>query len=168
MKDNLKVLHVIINHRTENQDDGKTLHFVPRVVCDGCEAVITDLRYKCVQCPDFDLCVKCESQGLHPEHIMLRFSMNQYEVPRGTGKMLHNFFRGLRKSGHYGSKHHQKDKERHCKKEAWHRQEKEQPRGGGCPFSGGAAKEGEVPWENLQEVARPYVYDFILYLNVPN
>ena len=29
-------------------------------------------RYKCIQCPDFDLCATCESKGLHPDHCMIR------------------------------------------------------------------------------------------------
>lgn len=156
MKDDLKVLYVGVKSQRPEIDDDETPRAIPSVICDGCETVITDLRYKCIQCPDFDLCVKCESQGLHPEHIMLRFFMEQYEMPRSTGKMLHNFFRGLRKSGHYASKHqHKQDKERRHKKDAWCRQER--PQGGGCPFSA-AAKEGEAPWEGIQEMARPYVY----------
>lgn len=157
MKDNLKVLYIIANpRRMEANDDDEVPRFAPRVICDGCETIISGLRYKCVQCPDFDLCVKCESQGLHPEHVMLRFSMSQYEMPRGTGKMLHNFFKGLRKSGHYAPKHHQKDKERRCKREGWYRQE-QAPRDEHCSFSG-AAKENEASWDGLQEIARPYVY----------
>lgn len=155
MKDNLKVLHVNANlQRTEIEDDGEALRFLPQVICDGCETIITDLRYKCIQCPDFDLCVKCETQGLHPEHVMLRFSMNQYEIPRGTGKMLHNFFRGLRKSGYQSGRHHHKEnKERRgkCQQEQTRR-----PTEGGCPFSS-RTKEDEIPWQGLQEMARPYV-----------
>lgn len=153
MKDNLKILYVTINPSRTETDDDETPRLLPQVLCDGCEVVITDLRYKCIQCPDFDLCLKCESQGLHPEHIMLRFNINQYEMPRGTRKMLHNFFRNLRKSNHHASKHHHKDKERRWKKDAWYRR----PHEGGCPFTS-TAKEDDVPWEGLQKIARPYVY----------
>lgn len=158
MKENLKVLYVTVKPTSGENEDGESPRLLPHIVCDGCESVITDLRYKCIQCPDFDLCVNCDSKGLHPEHIMLRYSMNQYEMPRGTGKMLHNFIRGLKKSGQYASKHHHhKDKERRCKKDAWYHQEHpRRPRENACPFSA-TAKEKEAPWEGIQQMARPYV-----------
>jgi len=31
-----------------------------KVRCDYCKQEITNLRYKCLQCPDYDLCEKCE------------------------------------------------------------------------------------------------------------
>ena len=42
------------------------------VTCDGCQEQVKGFRYKCFQCPDFDLCGKCESSGIHPGHSMLR------------------------------------------------------------------------------------------------
>ena len=42
------------------------------VTCDGCQGQVRGFRYKCFQCPDFDLCGKCESSGIHPGHSMLR------------------------------------------------------------------------------------------------
>lgn len=42
------------------------------VTCDGCEKGVYGFRYKCIQCPDYDLCMDCEAQSLHPEHCMLR------------------------------------------------------------------------------------------------
>lgn len=41
--------------------------------CDGCfKKPIVGFRYKCVQCPDYDLCENCEAKHVHPEHMMLR------------------------------------------------------------------------------------------------
>lgn len=42
------------------------------VVCDGCDHSIFGTRFKCVVCPDYDLCMKCERKGLHNEHEMIR------------------------------------------------------------------------------------------------
>ncbi|KAJ2947729.1 hypothetical protein O0L34_g9505 [Tuta absoluta] len=42
------------------------------VVCDGCDSPVVGFRYKCASCIDYDLCAKCEGNGLHPEHCMVR------------------------------------------------------------------------------------------------
>lgn len=57
------------------------------VVCDGCNKSIFGIRFKCVVCPDFDLCLTCETKGLHNDHEMLRIT-----TPRTPG---HNWFHNL-------------------------------------------------------------------------
>ena len=42
------------------------------VVCDNCDAVVKGIRYKCLICPDYDLCEVCERSALHAEHQMMR------------------------------------------------------------------------------------------------
>lgn len=44
------------------------------VACDGCGmSPIVGTRYKCLVCPDYDLCEKCESNGKHPvEHALVK------------------------------------------------------------------------------------------------
>ena len=42
------------------------------IVCDGCEGPVTGNRYKCLHCPDFDLCSGCEGRGTHSLHRMVR------------------------------------------------------------------------------------------------
>jgi len=42
------------------------------VTCDGCQRPVQGFRYKCMSCPDFDLCSGCETDGVHGEHNMLR------------------------------------------------------------------------------------------------
>ncbi|KLO18823.1 hypothetical protein SCHPADRAFT_101244 [Schizopora paradoxa] len=47
------------------------VHFV---LCDGCKngENIVGVRWKCLECADYDLCDKCHSTGAHDEHEMLR------------------------------------------------------------------------------------------------
>ena len=53
------------------------------VLCDGCETEICGPRFKCITCPDYDLCYKCEAKGMHQEHDMLRMCS-----PRPTGYLV--------------------------------------------------------------------------------
>jgi len=59
------------------EPDGKadqTTVVHPNVTCDGCEGPVRGKRYKCVTCPDYDLCETCEGKNLHPEHNLLRIT----------------------------------------------------------------------------------------------
>lgn len=40
----------------------------PRVACDACRKLIRGTRYKCVMCPDFDLCFQCHRTGAKAAH----------------------------------------------------------------------------------------------------
>lgn len=55
----------------EAQNTG-VLH--PNVYCDACDATIRGVRYKCITCPDFDLCANCEGHPLRPHkhHLFLK------------------------------------------------------------------------------------------------
>lgn len=47
------------------------------VECDAClMAPIMGFRYKCIQCPNFDLCQNCEAKHIHSEHMMVRMPTN--------------------------------------------------------------------------------------------
>lgn len=78
----------------------------PHVVCDGCEGEVRGFRYKCLQCPDYDLCSTCEANGLHPGHNMVRISVPggymSYGFPmgrRGGGGGHGGCHKGWRRSG---------------------------------------------------------------------
>lgn len=54
-------------------DDPSCFVIHERVECDGCSnAPIIGFRYKCIQCPNYDLCERCEAQHKHSEHMMVR------------------------------------------------------------------------------------------------
>merc|ERR1712038_613310 len=54
----------------------------PGVVCDACEGPVVGHRYKCLKCPDYDLCGKCEAKGFHPGHNMMRIATPETVWPR--------------------------------------------------------------------------------------
>ena len=53
-------------------NDGNQTTEHPGVICDVCDDRIIGTRFKCLACPDYDLCGTCEGKGFHPEHEMLR------------------------------------------------------------------------------------------------
>jgi len=71
--DNFRIYIEEIEKGTDSDgvpQEKKTKH--PGVVCDVCDKEISGSRFKCLSCPDYDLCSGCESKGFHPEHQMLR------------------------------------------------------------------------------------------------
>jgi len=51
-------------------DQDPSLHV--GITCDSCNGVVIGLRYKCLTCPNFDLCETCESAHYHDDHPMIR------------------------------------------------------------------------------------------------
>jgi len=39
-----------------------------RHICDSCDSHITMGDYRCTECVDYDICKKCYSESIHPEH----------------------------------------------------------------------------------------------------
>ncbi len=60
------------------------------IKCDSCDEDVCGFRYKCVVCPDYDLCGMCESKGMHPGHNMIRISSPAAAFPG-------HFFRRINK-----------------------------------------------------------------------
>uniref|UniRef100_A0A915NPA5 ZZ-type domain-containing protein n=1 Tax=Meloidogyne floridensis TaxID=298350 RepID=A0A915NPA5_9BILA len=54
------------------------------VICDVCDQMIRGRRYKCLICPDFDLCQSCEQKNEHFEHAMMRLVKPDTLKPQGV------------------------------------------------------------------------------------
>ena len=79
------------------------------VCCDNCDkSDFSGFRYKCVVCPDFDLCGVCEAQGAHPGHNMVRIATPENAWPghffRRINKMHERI--GKRQQQAAGQHHH--------------------------------------------------------------
>ena len=72
------------------------------VICDVCETRnITGRRYKCLVCPNFDICESCEAKEAHVDHPMVRCAKkeNSYvleKLTRKYGKLKRRCERKLR------------------------------------------------------------------------
>lgn len=71
------VLKVYVRATEDHKETDSSQHVEgevhPGVACDGCEASpIKGPRFKCMVCPDYDLCQGCENKGLHSEHNMVK------------------------------------------------------------------------------------------------
>ncbi|KAG8232766.1 hypothetical protein J437_LFUL012905 [Ladona fulva] len=70
MKGEVYRLKIEAKGASGTKDENAEVH--PYVTCDGCGGEVKGFRYKCIQCPDCDLCSACEMKCLHKEHIMIR------------------------------------------------------------------------------------------------
>jgi len=58
--------------KSEETTQNSTVH--PGVTCDGCQGPVVGNRYKCVECPDYDLCQTCSDKKIHSEHNMIKIT----------------------------------------------------------------------------------------------
>lgn len=79
------------DEKTQQQPQAKVTD-QPRhenIVCDGCDGPVHAYRYKCLQCPDYDLCVTCESELKHSDHLMVRIPAAPKEpLPQKMDRVL--------------------------------------------------------------------------------
>jgi len=61
--------------RTRDTANQHFLQVGHSAICDSCESKIFDTRYKCLVCPDYDLCENCtKKEGVHDDHPFLRIT----------------------------------------------------------------------------------------------
>lgn len=52
------------------------------VKCDGCNGEVVGFRFKCLVCPDYDLCEQCSAIGKHSEHNMIKITKpGNFQMP---------------------------------------------------------------------------------------
>lgn len=85
----------------------KILH--PGVVCDVCDKDIRGFRFKCMECPDYDLCADCMTIGNHPEHYMVRMTQPIEWSSYHGRRLAHHVRKFVKKAAQ-----HCKEDERRC------------------------------------------------------
>merc|ERR1712198_773594 len=71
---------VNVKSRKETKDNIEDIHI--GIICDGCEkSPIKGTRYKCLTCPDFDLCDDCQLKGKHSDHNMMKLTIPRSLLP---------------------------------------------------------------------------------------
>lgn len=62
------------------------------VTCDGCRMYpIVGKRYKCINCPDFDLCDSCEQKCIHNHPMLRMMSAASANLYTQTARFFNNF-----------------------------------------------------------------------------
>ena len=83
-------INIQVKGEKKNEEEKNSTGEVhPGVSCDGCDGPVVGARFKCMVCPDYDLCEKCEGKGEHKDHNMMRLSSPQGQWPRHFFKRLH-------------------------------------------------------------------------------
>jgi hypothetical protein len=62
--------------KTEETSEAPAVH--PGITCDGCQGAVIGNRYKCTECPDYDLCQACSDKKLHPDHNMIKITRPRF------------------------------------------------------------------------------------------
>lgn len=76
---------------SSGQDQSPPFH--PGVICDGCNGPVYGIRFKCLMCPDYDLCSSCEGQGIHAGHSMVTIETPHAHSPWGFLHPHHQHWR---------------------------------------------------------------------------
>merc|ERR1712137_756913 len=80
----------------EEEEPAKVVH---HAICDNCNRTIVGIRFKCVQCPDFDFCEACEGpdSGHDESHIFAKIYRPDQRIPQQKPKCNRGRFGGPKK-----------------------------------------------------------------------
>ncbi|XP_011880269.1 PREDICTED: sequestosome-1 isoform X2 [Vollenhovia emeryi] len=84
-------------HRPEKEKE--KLHH-PGVICDVCDKNICGYRFKCMHCPDYDLCTDCMNYGHHSEHYMVRMAQPTDWSSYQGRRLAHHMRKFMKKAAH--------------------------------------------------------------------
>lgn len=168
MQDATRVLYITSDPLKDFNDPPE---YIPKVVCDVCQKHITGYRYKCLECPDYDLCAVCEGNGNHSEHVVIRLANGNIPFARIDRKMFHHAARALKKSAcavakeahRFGKEGFRSDKEKHgkCGEHANFAGKTNPGTSSGCPFSSGE------PLKDIVQNINPLIEMFTRGLSNP-
>ncbi|CAF4604949.1 unnamed protein product, partial [Rotaria sp. Silwood2] len=83
------------------------------VTCDGCQCPVFGNRYKCTECPDYDLCQTCSDKNLHSEHNMIKLT-SPFQHFGGHRRCGRGPFNGVRCGGGARFWHHFMRRQQGC------------------------------------------------------
>lgn len=86
----------------------------PGVVCDVCDSNIHGFRFKCIQCPNYDLCMDCLTLGYHSEHYMVRMPEPLEWSSYQGRKLAHHMKKFMKKAAAVCKEDERKHGRRHC------------------------------------------------------
>jgi len=124
--------------QTDQQQEPIDPNLHRNVFCDGCKGTISGRRYKCLTCPDYDLCSICIDKSIHDEHPTIRIVSpddKTWKPAFFASQGVHGFGRRFGPGGRWGGSgrgHHG-----HCKR---HGQNEEKEK-----MDASATTEGENP-----------------------
>lgn len=117
----------------------KTLH--AGVVCDVCDNSIRGIRFKCMQCTDYDLCTSCMTMGYHPEHFMVRMTEPVVWSSYYGRRLAHHMRKFMKKTSNLTHDKDKGDETRKCPYKS--------SGGGGGSGGGGNKRGGSCPGSNV-------------------
>ena len=90
---------------SEDEKKEKSVHY--GVTCDGCQGHVVGTRFKCMICPDYDLCSTCESKGVHKEteHKFTKIAFPQF-LRQHWGCDAKNRHSNRHRHNHHHKPHH--------------------------------------------------------------
>jgi len=117
-------------NRCRLDERGRIRH--PSVTCDGCQAPLFGVRYKCAECFNTDFCEDCEARNVHgDEHVLLKIKKpirvdiySSFRSGRG-GRRGHHGFGGPGGFGGFGG--HRRFQGCGFNHPHWQQQQQQQP-----------------------------------------
>ncbi|XP_064461824.1 uncharacterized protein LOC135371802 isoform X2 [Ornithodoros turicata] len=72
LDDNCLRLNISLLEETEEQPSSRRGVLHPNILCDMCEKDLYGVRYKCMECEDYDMCEPCYAKKTHTHHDILK------------------------------------------------------------------------------------------------